>query len=187
MHTLAFGGNNTLGPIEVSPALTTNRGCHNPGDFEAGALLVAFPEFMSATQVAATEDLCPALGAKNTTAIAYVETVGFSAADNGKGAAYDVCPTMRARGSSNSNQSAAWTLAVAYRDFYDALRVRRLTPEECEVLMGYRRGYTNIPWKRKGGCPDGLRYRALGNSMPTVIMKWLRHRIDAAWRNAHDL
>lgn len=39
-ETLAFGGNNTAGAIPASPALNANRGCHNPGDFEAGALLV---------------------------------------------------------------------------------------------------------------------------------------------------
>ena len=37
---IAFGGNNTSGPIKQAAALNANRGCHNPGDFEAGTLLV---------------------------------------------------------------------------------------------------------------------------------------------------
>lgn len=67
---LVFGGNNTSGPIDVAPACNANRGCHNPGDFEAGALCVAFPEFMSGTAVASTENLSSSLGARNTTAVA---------------------------------------------------------------------------------------------------------------------
>lgn len=39
-RVLAFGGNNTSGPIDVAATLSANRGCHNPGDFEAGTLLV---------------------------------------------------------------------------------------------------------------------------------------------------
>lgn len=36
---VAFGGNNTAGEIDVAAALNANRGCHNPGDFEAGTLI----------------------------------------------------------------------------------------------------------------------------------------------------
>jgi DNA (cytosine-5)-methyltransferase 1 len=44
--------------------------------------------------------------------------------------------------------------------------VRRLTPTECERLMGFPDGYTQIPWRNKPAdqCPDGPRYKALGNS-----------------------
>ncbi len=35
-----FGGNRTSGAIEVAAAMNANRGCHNPGDFEAGNLIV---------------------------------------------------------------------------------------------------------------------------------------------------
>lgn len=62
------------------------------------------------------------------------------------------------------------------------LLVRRLTPEECESLQGFPRGYTRIPWKRKSAedCPDGPRYRALGNSMAVNVMRWIGARIRAA-------
>jgi DNA (cytosine-5)-methyltransferase 1 len=59
--------------------------------------------------------------------------------------------------------------------------VRRLTPEECESLQGFSRGYTRIPWKKKPAeeCPDGPRYKALGNSMAVNVMRWIGERIRA--------
>ncbi len=44
--------------------------------------------------------------------------------------------------------------------------VRRLTPTECERLMGFPDGWTKIGWRGKPPslCPDGPRYKALGNS-----------------------
>jgi len=57
--------------------------------------------------------------------------------------------------------------------------VRRLTPEECEALQGFSRGYTDIPWRGKPTAPDGPRYKALGNSMAVPCMAWIFQRIDA--------
>lgn len=57
--------------------------------------------------------------------------------------------------------------------------VRRLTPVECERLQGFPDGYTCIPVKNKP-CPDGPRYKALGNSMNTQKMRWVGQRIDRA-------
>lgn len=60
--------------------------------------------------------------------------------------------------------------------------VRRLTPRECERLQGFPDGYTSIPWRGKlaDKCPDGPRYKALGNSMATPVMRWIGERIEAA-------
>jgi DNA (cytosine-5)-methyltransferase 1 len=60
--------------------------------------------------------------------------------------------------------------------------VRRLTPNECERLQGFPDGWTAIPWKRKPAieCPDGPRYRALGNSMAVPVIAWIGDRIDKA-------
>ena len=57
--------------------------------------------------------------------------------------------------------------------------VRRLTPRECERLQGFPDDYTRIPWKKKGAdeCPDGPRYKALGNSMAVPVMRWIGERI----------
>lgn len=59
--------------------------------------------------------------------------------------------------------------------------VRRLTPRECERLQGFPDDYTAIPWRGKDAseCPDGPRYKALGNSMAVPVMRWIGQRIGA--------
>jgi len=61
-----------------------------------------------------------------------------------------------------------------------SMSVRRLTPTECERLQGFPDGWTAIPWKNKpvSECPDGPRYRALGNSMAVNVMRWIGRRIE---------
>ena len=61
------------------------------------------------------------------------------------------------------------------------MQVRRLTPTECERLQGFPDGWTAIPWKKKSAedCPDGPRYKALGNSMAVNCMEWIGQRINA--------
>lgn len=58
--------------------------------------------------------------------------------------------------------------------------VRRLTPIECERLQGFPDDHTRIPWRGKGEgeCPDGPRYKAIGNSMAVPVMRWIGERID---------
>ena len=53
------------------------------------------------------------------------------------------------------------------------MAVRRLTPIECERLQGFPDDYTNIKEK----CPDGPRYKAMGNSMAVPVMRWIGQRI----------
>ncbi len=62
--------------------------------------------------------------------------------------------------------------------------VRRLTPRECERLQGFPDDYTLIPYRNKlaDQCPDGPRYRALGNSMAVPVMRWMGERIMEANR-----
>ncbi len=62
-----------------------------------------------------------------------------------------------------------------------AQTVRRLTPVECERLQGFPDNYTRIPWRGKPAeqCPDGSRYKALGNSMAVPVIRWLGQRIQA--------
>ena len=54
--------------------------------------------------------------------------------------------------------------------------VRRITPVEAERLQGFPDGWTNVEFKGKPA-PDGLRYRALGNSMTVNVMEWIAKRI----------
>ncbi|WP_241771851.1 phage N-6-adenine-methyltransferase [Morganella morganii] len=81
--------------------------------------------------------------------------------------------------------------AVKARDYKDATdlavtyphnTVRRLTPVECERLQGFPDNHTLISWRGKDAadCPDGPRYRAIGNSMAVPVMRWIGERILAA-------
>jgi len=87
-----------------------------------------------------------------------------------------VTPTLRAM-NALGRDNAGGQLAVQCD-----MAVRRLTPRECERLQGFPDNYTQIPWRRKAAenCPDGPRYRALGNSMAVPVMAWLGRRIQTA-------
>jgi DNA (cytosine-5)-methyltransferase 1 len=70
-----------------------------------------------------------------------------------------------------------------------AMTVRRLTPRECERLQGFPDDWTMIPWRKKTAedCPDGPRYKALGNSMAVNVMAWIGERIAGVEaRSAHN-
>ena len=66
-----------------------------------------------------------------------------------------------------------------------SMQVRRLTPIECERLQGFPDNYTAIPWRKKPAseCPDGPRYKALGNSWAVPVARWIGERINKveAW------
>ena len=53
------------------------------------------------------------------------------------------------------------------------MQVRRITPKECERLQGFPDNYTEI-----SNAKDGLRYKALGNSMAVPVMRWIGERIN---------
>jgi DNA (cytosine-5)-methyltransferase 1 len=59
-------------------------------------------------------------------------------------------------------------------------RIRRLTPRECERLQGFPDDYTRVMWRSRSEerCPDGHRYRVIGNSMAVPVMRWIAERID---------
>ncbi|EMN1229824.1 phage N-6-adenine-methyltransferase [Enterobacter roggenkampii] len=63
-----------------------------------------------------------------------------------------------------------------------SMSVRRLTPIECERLQGFPDNHTLISWRGKDAaeCPDGPRYKAIGNSMAVPVMRWIGERIAAA-------
>lgn len=58
--------------------------------------------------------------------------------------------------------------------------VRRLTPVECERLQGFPDGWTQVPYRGRaaGECPDGPRYKAIGNSMAVPVMRWIGKRMQ---------
>lgn len=74
---------------------------------------------------------------------------------------------------------------IAMGDLNAPMLVRRLTPLECERLQGFPDGHTLIAWKGKAAeeCPDGPRYKAIGNSMAVPVMRWIGRRIAAVDKN----
>lgn len=57
--------------------------------------------------------------------------------------------------------------------------VRRLTPVECERLMGFPDGYTDILHNGKPAS-NSARYKALGNSMAVNVMRYIGEQIERA-------
>jgi len=98
--------------------------------------------------------------------------------------------TMKAVGTDMFNGAITGDVAVPMTNRADgtgtgptvmqAMAVRRLTPIECERLQGFPDNYTQIPWSKKPAdqCPDGVRYKALGNSMAVPVMRWIGERIN---------
>lgn len=91
-----------------------------------------------------------------------------AAGPQGKGYQEDVAFTQDSRSSAD---------VVQY-----GMQVRRLTPIECERLQGFPDNHTLIGWRGKDAveCPDGPRYKAIGNSMAVPVMRWIGERIAAA-------
>lgn len=83
---------------------------------------------------------------------------------NGSGVQQDVAHTIDA--------SCPEAVARGYR-------VRRLTPRECERLMGLPDDWTRVPYRGRAAeeCPDTPRYRAIGNSMAVPVMAWIGERM----------
>ena len=80
-----------------------------------------------------------------------------------------------------SAQNISPTLSVTHETaVMQASAVRRLTPVECERLQGFPDNYTQIEWRNKPAenCPDGPRYKAMGNSMAVPVMRWIGERIS---------
>jgi DNA (cytosine-5)-methyltransferase 1 len=121
--------------------------------------------------------------------------------DDGRG--YDRSPPMSVEQVGTLETVKPWNVV-------SRMRVRRLTPVECERLQGFLDDYTFIPtwngWRAMDASEtpesciaegleirrtkktgkwrvkdvDGPRYKALGNSMAVPCMAWLGERIDAA-------
>lgn len=62
------------------------------------------------------------------------------------------------------------------------MQVRRLLPVETEKLQALPPGWTLIPWRGKpaADCPDGPRYKGIGNGQTVSVMRWLAERIKKA-------
>lgn len=96
---------------------------------------------------------------------------------------------MVAFGEYEDDGTASAMKARDYKDATDLIAgrtsgawfVRRLTPREAERLMGFPDDFTLIPWRGKEAenCPDGVRYKALGNSIAVNVISFIGERIEA--------
>ncbi|WOU48721.1 Dam family site-specific DNA-(adenine-N6)-methyltransferase [Citrobacter portucalensis] len=203
MNVLAYGGGNTSGNIDVATACTAH-GVRMDFDTETFAVhgtqdpdinrelahtlgrnngqenaCIAFSYKDNGAD--ATPDLSPTIRAGNhdkshansgqPPAIAYAFKAGQGAKAGGIGYAEEQSPTLTSA-SSGTNLAPAVMHGVA---------VRRLTPIECERLQGFSDNHTLIGWRGKDAdeCPDGPRYKAIGNSMAVPVMRWIGERIAA--------
>lgn len=55
--------------------------------------------------------------------------------------------------------------------------VRRLTPRECERVMGLPDDYTLIAYRGKPA-KDSPRYSAIGNAIAVNVLRWIARRIE---------
>lgn len=162
--TVAWGGNNTSGPIDVATAVNAHGGTGRL-DFESETFIQSVAGTLG-TQVGGGYGGRDAHNDKLIPTVTHpLRAEGFDAIEDGTG-----------RG----------TPLIAFHHNAQPMQVRRLTPRECERLQGFRDDYTNIPWRGKPAdqCPDGPRYKALGNSMAVPCMRFLGQRIEYGLTNA---
>ena len=60
--------------------------------------------------------------------------------------------------------------------------VRVFTTIECERLQGFPDNYTKVKYMNRDveNCPKGSRRKAIGNSMPVNVMRWIGKNIEKA-------
>lgn len=111
-------------------------------------------------------------------AVAY-DILGTPASEGGTGRRQPIVAAVAGTiGANHGNVKAehAWTGQLAGV----GSAVRRLTPRECERLQGFPDDHTLIPWRGKPAeeCPDGPRYKAIGNSKAVPVVRWIGQRIQ---------
>lgn len=171
-HLIAFGGGNTAGHIDVATSCTAH-GIRL--DFDTETIAV------HGTQDPDTNrELAHTLGRNNGQENAIV-TEPFTLAIRGRseGSTVEVRNdgTANALLTPNGGRAGMGVGAIGW-----GMQVRRLTPIECERLQGFPDNHTLIGWRGKDAdeCPDGPRYKAIGNSMAVPVMRWIGERIAAA-------
>ncbi|HBQ9083270.1 TPA: phage N-6-adenine-methyltransferase [Klebsiella quasipneumoniae] len=169
---IAFGGGNTGGNIDVAACLTA-KGQRIDFDVETFAV--------HGTQDPDTNlELAHTLGRNHGQENA-IFTEPFTLAIRGRneGSTVEVRNDGVANAllTPNGGRAGMGVGAIGW-----GMQVRRLMPVECERLQGFPDNHTLISWRGKevAECPDGPRYRAIGNSMAVPVMRWIGERIAAA-------
>ncbi|EGH2708520.1 Dam family site-specific DNA-(adenine-N6)-methyltransferase [Salmonella enterica] len=171
-YILAYGGGNTGGNIDVATACTAH-GVRMDFDTETFAV--------HGTQDPDTNhELAHTLG-RNHGQENVIITEPYTTAIRGReeGSTVEVRNdgTANALLTPNGGRAGIGVGAVGW-----GMQVRRLTPVECERLQGFPDNHTLISWRGKDAadCPDGQRYKAIGNSMAVPVMRWIGERIAEA-------
>ncbi|HEJ4847905.1 TPA: DNA cytosine methyltransferase [Pseudomonas aeruginosa] len=191
----AFGGNNTAGPVDVATARNACNSASGRLDFESETFVVHGTQdpdvalgiahtpgrnhgqenavFDPNQITSVTNRSQPTPGLCHTLPASSQPPIAFSCKDYGADAG-EVAPTLRAMGHGDSHANAGGQVAVQ-----NTTGVRRLTPRECERLQGFPDDYTLIPWRGKPAeeCPDGPRYKAIGNSKAVPVVRWIGRRL----------
>lgn len=157
-----FGGNNTTGAIDVAPARNACSSASGRMDFESEAFVVQ--SFVAVDYK------------EGTFSASDVSRPITTSADRSRAAPLvaDISPTLRS-GNIRNNSNPATEISM----LVGGTAVRRLTPVECERLQGMADDYTLIPWRGKPAseCPDGPRYKAIGNSKAVTVVRWIGQRL----------
>lgn len=167
---VAFGGNDTRGPIQVATTLIAHGGPCGRMDFESETFIAfSCKDYgADATDGGATPTL-RAMGHSGSHANAGGQmAVAFNWQGGGTQTSLGFDPASGITGTLAADQTPAIAQGWA---------VRRLTPLECERLQGFPDGYTLVPHGR-GMMADGPRYKAPGNSMACNVMRWIGRRIE---------
>lgn len=171
-YILAYGGGNTGGNIDVATACTAH-GVRMDFDTETFAV--------HGTQDPDTNhELAHTLGRNHGQENAIITepyTIAIRGREEGSTVEVRNDGTANALLTPNGGRAGMGVGAVGW-----GMQVRRLTPVECERLQGFPDNHTLISWRGKDAadCPDGQRYKAIGNSMAVPVMRWIGERIAEA-------
>ncbi|ENV0109391.1 Dam family site-specific DNA-(adenine-N6)-methyltransferase, partial [Salmonella enterica] len=171
-YILAYGGGNTGGNIDVATACTAH-GVRMDFDTETFAV--------HGTQDPDTNhELAHTLGRNHGQENAIITepyTMAIRGREEGSTVEVRNDGTANALLTPNGDRAGMGVGAVGW-----GMQVRRLTPVECERLQGFPDNHTLISWRGKDAadCPDGQRYKAIGNSMAVPVMRWIGERIAEA-------
>ena len=165
------GGGKLIMTEKVSPTLQTSCNDYSRAD---GFTMMVYENHPSDSRVKEMNDVCQTVtsswgtGGGNVPFVQKAYSIREDAtANNFSATPLEVTPALQALRPSVQSHHAQTFIAGDYA-------VRRLTPTECERLQGFPDNYTNI----KENCPDGPRYKALGNSMAVPVMRWIGERIN---------
>lgn len=171
-HLLAFGGGNTGGNIDVAACLTAKG---QRIDFEVETFAVHGIQDPD-TNLELAHTLGRNHGQENAI---FSEPFTLAIRGRNEGSTVEIRNDGVANAllTPNGGRAGMGVGAISW-----GMQVRRLMPVECERLQGFPDNHTLISWRGKEAteCPDGPRYRAIGNSMAVPVMRWIGERIAAA-------